>query len=101
MASGFFHGFQARFDASPLRSAFSPRKPRNALLRIAFGLVGIALLVVLLAIGLVVGATMLAFGMLRRLFGKRPAMQAVDGSVVDGEYRVVSKPGRAGQPILR
>lgn len=98
MASGFFHGFHARYDASPLRQLFTPRKPRNALLRIALGLLGIALLLVLLAVGLVVGAAMLAFGMARRLFGKRIRPQVAPGKVVDGEYRVV---GKAGQPLLR
>ena len=98
MASGFFQGFRARFDGSPLRHAFAPRKPRNALLRIALGLLGIALLIVLLGVGLVVGVTMLAFGLLRRLLGKRARPQAVEGRVVDGEYRVVPK---AGQPLLR
>lgn len=100
MASGFFHAFHARFDASPLRNAFSPRKPRNALLRVLVGLVGIALLAVLLAVGLVVGATMLAFGLLRRLMGKRSQPQVADGHVVDGEFQRVT-PKSSGQPLLR
>ena len=98
MASGFFHQFHARFDASPLRHAFSPRKPRQPLLRIALGLLGVALLVVLLAVGLVVGTAMLAFGLLRRLIGRSGKPAAVEGRVVDGEYRVVPK---TGQPLLR
>jgi hypothetical protein len=92
MSSAFYQGFRARFDASSWRHAFAPRKPRNALLRVAFGLLGIALLVVLLGVGLVVGATMLAFGLLRRLAGRRPHARPADGRVVDGEYRVVQKP---------
>ncbi len=101
MASGFFQGFHARFDASPLRNVFSPRKPRNVLLRVLLGLLGIALLVVLLAIGLVVGTLMLAFGLLRRLLGKRTRVQVADGNVMDGEYRVVPKAGQSGEPMLR
>lgn len=101
MASGFFHGFHARFDASPLRNAFSPRKPRNMLLRVLLGLLGIALLVVLLGIGLVVGTLMLTFGLLRRLLGKRTRVQVADSNVVDGEYRVVPKAGEPSQPMLR
>lgn len=98
MASGFFHPFHARFDASSLRNAFSPRKPRHPLLRVMLGLLGVALLLVLLAVGLVAGTAMLAFGLLRRLLGRGGKPAAVEGHVVDGEYRVVPK---AGQPLLR
>lgn len=98
MASGFFHGFHARFDASPLRNAFAPRKPRSALLRVLFGLVGVALLIVLLAIGLVVGTLMLSFALLRRVLGRRPRASAIDRDVVDADYRVVRKDS---QPLLR
>jgi hypothetical protein len=98
MASGFFHAFHTRFDASALRNAFAPRKPRNALLRVLLGLVGVALLVVLLAVGLVVGTLMLTFTMLRRLAGGSRQAGAKDRNVVDAEYRVVRK---NGQPLLR
>lgn len=98
MAPGFFRTFHARFDGSPLRNAFAPRKPRNPLLRVLLGLVGIAVLAVLLVIGLVVGALMLGFGLVRGVLGKRGRRQAADARVVDAEYRVVTKPG---QPLLR
>jgi hypothetical protein len=98
MSTGFFHTFHARFDASPLRNAFAPRKPRSALLRVLLGLVGVALLIVLLAVGLVVGTLMLTFSLLRRLAGGGRRTQPVDHSVVDAEYRVVSK---NDQPLLR
>lgn len=98
MSTGFFHTFHARFDASPLRNAFAPRKPRSALLRVLLGLVGVALLIVLLAVGLVVGTLMLTFSLLRRLAGGGRRAQPVDHSVVDAEYRVVSK---NDQPLLR
>ena len=45
-----------------VRNLFAPRKPRHPLLRIAVGLVGLALLAVLVVIGLVVGVAMLAGG---------------------------------------
>jgi len=99
MSSVFFRTLHARFDASGLRGLFTPRKPRNALLRVALGLVGIAILVVLLVVGLFVGAAMVSFGLLRgalRSRGKAAGQQRADA--LDAEYRVVPK---AGQPILR
>lgn len=86
----------ARFDASPLRGVFTPRKPRNPVLRVLLGLVGVAILSLLLVVGLVVGAAMVSFGLLRAAFRRRPA--SARGDVLDAEYRVVDKPG---QPILR
>ena len=47
------HQFQSR-----VRSAFEPRKPRHRLLRFAVGLVGLALIVLLVMFGVVVGAAM-------------------------------------------
>jgi hypothetical protein len=98
MTQAFFHDFRARFDASPLRNAFAPRKPRNALLRVLLGLLGVAVLVVLLGIGLVVGSLMLGFALLRRLFGGAPRKGAIRRDAFDAEYRVVRKDG---QPLLR
>lgn len=98
MAPGFFRTFHARFDASPLRNAFAPRKPRNALLRVLLGLVGIAVLAVLLVVGLAVGVLMLAFGLARRALGRRARQRPADARVVDAEYSVV---GKSGQPLLR
>ncbi|TWI06263.1 hypothetical protein IP90_00528 [Luteimonas cucumeris] len=80
------------FHRDSLRWAFSPRKPRHPLLRIAFGLVGLALLVVLLVFGLFVGAAMVAAGLLLRVFRQRGKVVAADRNVVEGEYRVVGKP---------
>ncbi len=96
MSSAFFRSLHARFDASALRGLLTPRKPRNPLLRVTLGLVGVALLSVLLVVGLFVGAGMLAFGLLRGAL--RPRAAASRPGVLDAEYRVVSKPG---QPILR
>lgn len=78
------------FDSHRLRAAFAPRKPRHRLLRIAVGLLGLAVLCVLVFFGVFVGATMLAAGLAYRLLRprQRPAAQQ---RVVEGEYRVVRK----------
>lgn len=98
MASAFFRTFHARFDASGFRGLFTPRKPRNAALRVLLGLVGVAVLALLLVVGLFVGAAMIAFGLLRRALRPQAKMRSRDAGVLDGEYRVVNKPG---QPALR
>ena len=77
-----------------VRNLFAPRKPRHPLLRIAVGLVGLALLAVLVVIGLFVGVAMLAGGLLLRLLrtrGQPIARAARDSRVVEAEYRVVGK----------
>ena len=85
------HQFQSR-----VRSAFEPRKPRHRLLRFAVGLVGLALIVLLVMFGVVVGAAMLVAGLAYKLWHGRgkpiAAHRAADPRVVDGEYRVVEKP---------
>lgn len=68
-----------------------PAKPRNPLIRLALGLVGVLLLAVLVVFGLVIGLGMLLFAAVRRML--RPAQPApahVDNSI-DGEFRVVEK----------
>ena len=90
----FFH--LPRFDAhdfqSRVRSAFEPRKPRHRLLRFALGLVGLALVVMLVMAGVVVGATMLAVGVVYKLLAGRGGQASRDPRIVDAEYRVVDKP---------
>ena len=88
----------ASFNSARLRATFAPRKPRNPLLRIAFGLVGLGLLALLLVFGLFIGAAMVAAGLLYRLWQQRgkpiaDAHPLVKGAYVDGEYRVIAKPG--------
>ncbi|MCW5580981.1 MAG: hypothetical protein KIS72_06565 [Luteimonas sp.] len=95
MASAFFRTLHARYDASAVRGLFTPRKPRNAALRVLLGLVGVAILAVLLVVGLFVGAAMIAFGLLRRALRPQAKARRRDADVLDGEYRVVSKPGQA------
>ncbi|GGK13052.1 hypothetical protein [Luteimonas terricola] len=92
MINRSFRHVHARFDASQFGAMFAPRKPRHPLMRLAVGLLGLALLAVLLVLGVVVGTAMLAVGLARRLLGRRAKPQAHTGNVVDAEYRVVDKP---------
>jgi hypothetical protein len=91
----FAHAF--RFDQFNvrMRNAFSaPRKPRHRVLRLALGVVGVALMAVLVMFGLFVGAAMIATGLLLKVWKQRgkPALNgghARDARVLDGEFRVV------------
>ena len=98
MSNAFFSDLHARFDASGVRAMFAPRKPRHPLLRLALGLVGVALLGVLLVVGLFVGAAMILLGLARSLLSRSRAAPARDSRVVDAEYRVVRE---RDQPLLR
>jgi hypothetical protein len=84
-----FQPFQSR-----LRAAYGARKPRNGLLRLVLGVVGLGLLAVLVLVGVMVGAVMLAAGMVFRLVQGRGTLSSRphDVRVVDAEYRVVAKP---------
>ena len=73
-----------------------PCKPRNPLLRVACGLIGVALLAVLLVFGLVAGLGMLLFAAVRRMSRRSPAPVAADPRVIEGEYAVV---GRHSVPL--
>ena len=81
-----------RFDTTVLNALFSPRKPRTPLLRVALGLVGLALLAVLVFFSVFVGAAMIAAGLAWKLLRGRQARTAASGRVVDAEYRVLRKP---------
>lgn len=88
--------YQFRFDpgsfkAGLLRNAFAPRKPRHPLLRLAFGLIGLSLLLVLVFFSVFVGIAMLAVGVVYRLWKQRGKPIARDVRVVEGEFRVVGK----------
>jgi len=87
-----FSRFHTRGFQSRVRSAFEPRKPRHRLLRFALGVVGLGVLVMLVMAGVVVGATMLAVGLVYKLFARRAKPVAHDPRIVDAEYRVVAKP---------
>lgn len=67
-----------------------PAKPRNPLIKLALGLIGVLLLAVLVVFGLFIGLGMLLFAAARRML--RPSIQPASGNAVgsiDGEYRVV------------
>ncbi|MFT4257180.1 MAG: hypothetical protein QM599_09535 [Pseudoxanthomonas sp.] len=85
-----------RFDRFRARAAFAPRKPRNPLLRLGLGLLGVALLCALLFVGVFVGVAMVAGGLLYRLLRQRgtplAGRNAHDGRVVEGEYELVRRP---------
>ncbi|MCD9028873.1 hypothetical protein LDO26_11710 [Luteimonas sp. BDR2-5] len=98
MSNAFFSDLHARFDASGVRAMFAPRKPRHPLLRLALGLIGVALLGVLLVLGLFVGAAMILLGLARRLLLRPRATPARDAHIVDAEYRVVRE---RDEPLLR
>ena len=76
-----------------LRNLFEPRKPRNPLVRIALGLLGIAILAVLVVGGVFIGAAMILGGITWKLLASRKARASAkaDPTVVDAEYRVVRK----------
>ena len=94
--SGFFRFDTPRFDSSHLqsrvRSALEPRKPRHRLMRFVLGLAGLAVVVALVMVGVVVGATMLVVGLGYRLLARRGKPVARDARIVDAEYRVIDKP---------
>ena len=77
---------------------FAPRRPRHPLMRIVLGLIGAALLALLVVFGLVVGVAMLALTAawkLSRMLTAPVRPHAVDVDTVgaiDGEYAVVRKP---------
>lgn len=78
---------------------FELRRPRNPLLRLAVGLLGAAVMVLLLVFGLFIGLAMLAFVAARRIAAllltgqaSRPSRPAAPGGdVLEGEYDVVHK----------
>jgi hypothetical protein len=73
-----------RYSGAPLR--------RNMVLRVLMGLLGIAVLAVLVFVSVFVGAAMIAAGLLARLWKQRGrATRPRAGRTVDAEYRVVGK----------
>lgn len=81
------------FQFGQFRTLFAPRKPRHPLVRVAVGLLGVAILGVMVFVGVFVGAAMIMAGLAWKLLAQRktPARE-VDANVVEGEYRVVRKP---------
>ena len=68
-----------------------PCKPRNPLLRVVCGMIGVALLAMLVVLGLFVGLGMLLFAALRRMLRPAPAVAAAPQErIIEGEYAVVT-----------
>lgn len=89
----FAEAFQ--FDRNRLhrmRDAFGPRKPRNPLVRIAVGVLGLGVLALLIFVSVFVGAAMIVGGLAYRLWSRRARPIAKDPRIVDGECRVLSRP---------
>ncbi len=86
--------FARHFQFGRSGSAFAPRKPRHPLMRFTLGLLGLALLGLLIFFGLFIGAAMIAVGIVYKLLSKRgkPVAAAQGGDAMEGEYRVVRKP---------
>ena len=72
--------------------SYRPHKPRNPWLKLLLGVVGVLLLGVFVAFGLVLGLAMLMFAAVRRLLRPRtePA-PVVSPDVIEGEYTVMRK----------
>lgn len=67
--------------------SYCPSKPRNPLLRALVGLLGLALLLVLVVFGLAIGLGMLLFSAARRLLrAAREPSRPVDADVIEGEF---------------
>ncbi len=92
------------FDLSTsLHAGAWPRKPRHPWLRIALGLLGLGVLLVLVLFSVFIGAAMLTVGLLYRLWRQRataisgsdrgqvPGNGPVtgDNAVLDGDFRIV------------
>lgn len=73
--------------------SYCPSKPRNPLMRLLFGMLGLLLLAFLLVFGVFIGAAMLLFAATRRLLASRnpAAIAKQPDNVLDAEYRVVEK----------
>jgi hypothetical protein len=81
------------FNFDQFRHVFAPRKPRHPLVKLAVGLLGLAILAGLVFVSVFVGAAMILGGIAMKLLSqrsKRPS--AARQHVVDGEYRVLRKP---------
>jgi hypothetical protein len=96
-----------RFDRHAFfRAAQMPsRHRRHPLLRLLMGLLGLAVLLVLVAASVFVGAAMLAIGLCSRLLRPRagagaraPGPGSAQGRVVEGEYTIVDG-ATVGSPV--
>ncbi len=85
-----------RFRSSQFRYGlfrFDLRKPRHPLVKLGFGLIGVAVLALLVVFGLFAGLAMLAAGLVWRIARQlRSTRTARTDGAIEGEYRVVDKP---------
>lgn len=89
-----FSRFRQAFSRQAFSHTFAPRKPRHRVLRVVLGIVGVALLALLVMFGLFVGAAMIVVGLLYKAWKQRgkttlPGGRDPRSRVLDGEYRVV------------
>lgn len=85
------------FTFNTVRQLFEPRKPRHPLVRVAVGLLGLAILAALVFVGVFVGAAMILGGIAWKLLAARKGRAVPrDATVVDAEYRVVRKQALTG-----
>lgn len=70
-----------------LQARFAARRPRNPLIRALLALLGVALLLVLLVVGVVLGVAMVLGAWVWRALRQRGRPQAAPGRVIEGEYR--------------
>lgn len=91
---------KVRFNRSRFAAFTAPRRPRHPMLRIALGMLGVAVLLALLFISVFVGVAMLAAGVLLRLWKQRgkPIARTSRANSIDGDYRIV---GKAQLPLAR
>ncbi|HAV73243.1 MAG TPA: hypothetical protein DCX91_15575, partial [Stenotrophomonas sp.] len=59
------------FQFNQFRTLFAPRKPRHPLVRVAVGLLGLAILAALVFVGVFVGAAMIIAGLAWKLLAQR------------------------------
>lgn len=85
------HHRSFRFDSARLRDLLQPRKPRHPLLRAGLGLLGLALLALLVFFSVFVGAAMITAGLAWKLLRGRSARPAARAAVMDAEYRVLRR----------
>jgi hypothetical protein len=70
--------------------SYRPGKPRNPLLKVLLGVLGVLLLGVLVVFGLVIGLGMLLFAAARRVLRPRAVVAPVNApDVIEGEFQVV------------
>jgi len=84
--------YKRYFQFNTFRTLFAPRKPRHPLVRVAVGLLGLAILAALVFVGVFVGAAMIIAGVAWKLLAQRKqCTRPSDPQVVDAEYRAVRK----------